>query len=51
MFKHIRGFEEQAGPDVILAHRLLKNTVQTLDYVLLTEAFWRAGSGIPGVTP
>jgi len=49
--KHVRGFEELAGPDVILAHRLLKNTVQTLDYVLLTEAFRRASGGVPGAAP
>jgi hypothetical protein len=51
VFKQIRGFEELAGPDVILAHRLLKNTVQLPDYVLLTEAFWRATGGVPGATP
>jgi Protein of unknown function (DUF2652) len=51
VFKHVRGFEELAGLDVILAHRLLKNTVQLLDYVLLTEAFWRASGGVPGAAP
>lgn len=36
--KQVRQFVELAGEDVILIHRLLKNHVQSRDYVLMTEA-------------
>jgi hypothetical protein len=35
--KKVRQFEELAGEDVILIHRLLKNTVPEREYVLLTD--------------
>ncbi|MGH8049243.1 MAG: DUF2652 domain-containing protein, partial [Arenimonas sp.] len=35
--KQVRQFEELAGEDVILIHRLLKNQVPSRDYVLITE--------------
>ncbi len=38
LFYHVAGFLELAGPDVILAHRLLKNSVPLKQYILLTEA-------------
>ncbi|MEO8001921.1 MAG: DUF2652 domain-containing protein [Arenimonas sp.] len=41
--KQVRQFEELAGEDVILIHRLLKNHVLSRDYVLMTEAA-RAGA-------
>jgi len=46
--KQVRQFEELAGENVILIHRLLKNTVRSSEYVLLTEDF-RAlvGAGFP----
>ena len=37
--KRLRQFEELAGEDVILIHRLLKNTVEGSEYVLLSDAF------------
>ena len=37
--KQIRQFEELAGENVILIHRLLKNTVPSREYLLLTRAF------------
>lgn len=40
-FRKIRQFEELAGADVILVHRLLKNSVAAREYVLMTEAFCR----------
>lgn len=40
-FRRIRQFEELAGEDVILVHRLLKNSVAAHEYVLMTEAFHR----------
>jgi class 3 adenylate cyclase len=38
-FRKIRQFEEVAGEDVIVAHRLLKNSVEGHEYLLMTEAF------------
>lgn len=38
-FRTIRRFEEIAGEDVIVVHRLLKNGVDKREYVLATEAF------------
>ena len=40
-FRRIRQFEELTGEDVIVAHRLLKNSVTLPEYVLMTEAFHR----------
>jgi hypothetical protein len=50
LVKQIRQFEEIAGEDVILAHRLLKNSVPSHEYLLLTESF-HALSGPPHDTP
>ncbi|HAV63571.1 MAG TPA: hypothetical protein DCY13_14540 [Verrucomicrobiales bacterium] len=38
LFCRVAGFLELAGPDVILAHRLLKNSVPVRQYILLTDA-------------
>jgi hypothetical protein len=38
-FRQIRQFEELAGEDVIIAHRLLKNSIASNEYVLMTEPF------------
>jgi class 3 adenylate cyclase len=38
-FRRIRQFEELTGEDVIVAHRLLKNSVPLPEYVLMTETF------------
>ena len=38
-FRKIRQFEEMAGEDVIIVHRLLKNNVSVPEYVLATERF------------
>jgi hypothetical protein len=39
-FRRIRQFEEIAGEDVIIVHRLLKNTVEAGQYILMTEPFF-----------
>lgn len=39
VFKKIRQFEELAGEDVILIHKLLKNSVPANEYILMTDAF------------
>jgi class 3 adenylate cyclase len=44
--KKIRQFEELAGQDVILIHRLLKNTVVAKEYILLTEPFYALSGGL-----
>ena len=36
--KHSAGFEELAGPDVILIHRLAKNSLDAAEYLMVTEA-------------
>lgn len=38
-FKMIRQFEELAGEDVILTHKLLKNSIPSKEYILMTESF------------
>src|SRR6266850_3949674 len=37
LFHRVLNFQELAGVDVIIAHRLLKNSVQADQYLLLTE--------------
>jgi hypothetical protein len=38
-FRKIRQFEELAGEDVILIHRLLKNSITASEYIAATEPF------------
>ena len=38
MVKRVSRFEELAGDEVILIHRLLKNQVPAHEYLLLSEA-------------
>jgi len=49
LVKQVRQFEEIAGEEVILAHRLLKNSVPSQEYLLLTDSF-HALSGPPDDT-
>jgi class 3 adenylate cyclase len=44
--KRIRQFEELAGEDVILAHRLLKNSIAQKEYILMSEPFFRLAGGL-----
>jgi len=39
--KQVHQFTELAGPEVIVAHRLLKNSVPQHQYILLTDAFYQ----------
>lgn len=41
VFNTIGGFPQVSGTDVILAHRLLKNSVPSREYLLMTEAAYR----------
>jgi len=45
VFHSIAGRQQVSGPDVILAHRLLKNSVASNEYLLLTEAAFDAMGG------
>ena len=51
VFKQIRQFDELAGEAVILAHRLLKNTIADSQYILMTEEFFSLCEGISGQEP
>jgi len=41
LFYEIGGFSELSGVDVILVHRLLKNSVRADEYIMLTEPAYR----------
>lgn len=41
VIKQVRQFEELAGSDVILIHRLLKNSIPSREYIAMTEAFYQ----------
>jgi hypothetical protein len=49
VFHEVAGRRQVSGPDVILAHRLLKNSVPSQEYLLLSEpAFELLGAELPG---
>lgn len=49
VFNTVAGLSQISGTDVILAHRLLKNSVPSHEYLLMTEAAYRdLGSGMSG---
>ena len=41
VFHKISGFRKVSGPDVILAHRLLKNSVPEKEYLLMSKAAYK----------
>ena len=47
--KEMGGGTELGGADVILAHRLLKNTVEGDEYILMTQAFHERAGDIDGM--
>jgi len=49
ILKQMGGGTELAGPDVILAHRLLKNRAEGDEYILMTEAFHDRSGDLPGL--
>ena len=49
--KQMGGHTELAGADVILAHRLLKNSIPADEYILMTEAFHTKAGDIADLTP
>jgi class 3 adenylate cyclase len=48
VIKSIRQFEELTGEDVILVHRLLKNSVANPEYILMSASFHRLAGDLPG---
>jgi class 3 adenylate cyclase len=46
--RKIRRFEELTGEDVILAHRLLKNSVAKPEYILMSASFHRLAGDLAG---
>lgn len=46
--RKIRQFEELTGEDVILAHRLLKNSVAKPEYILMSASFHRLAGNLAG---
>jgi hypothetical protein len=48
-FKHIGRFEELAGADVILLHRLLKSDLPLRAAAIMTERFYLLSGGLEGV--
>lgn len=49
VYHTIAGLPQIAGTDVILAHRLLKNSVPSDEYLLMTQAAWEdLGRGMEG---
>lgn len=51
LIKKIQQFEEVAGKDVIIAHRLLKNSINTHEYLLMTDDFFKKCNGWQGKQP
>jgi uncharacterized protein DUF2652 len=51
VFTKLRQFNKVSGEDVILAHRLLKNSIERKEYLLLTEAFHAVSGGLEGRLP
>jgi len=49
--KKIRQFEELASEDVILIHRLMKNSIPAKEYIVMTDAFYHLSGGLPEQTP
>ena len=50
VFHEVGGRAQVSGPDVILAHRLMKNSLASHEYLLLTEqAFALMGEYLPGL--
>ena len=51
LLKEMGGGAELAGPDVIVAHRLLKNSVEVDEYILMTKSFHDRAGDLEGLSP
>ncbi len=47
-FRRIRQFEEMGGPDLIVVHRMLKNSVPEREYLMMTAPFHALAGDLPG---
>ncbi len=45
-FKRVKQFEEIAGENVIILHRLLKNSVPSDEYILMTDSYYNLIGGL-----
>jgi len=51
VFSKVGQFQKVAGADVIQAHRLLKNSIEADEYILVTSAFNELADGFETLTP
>lgn len=51
LFKQIGRLEEIAGEEVIRAHRLLKNSIHSSEYILLSNAFYQLSGKMDDKSP
>jgi hypothetical protein len=51
ILKEVAGSRELGGTDIILAHRLLKNHVESDEYILMTNPFHDRSGDIEGLEP
>ncbi|HEU0296582.1 MAG TPA: DUF2652 domain-containing protein [Anaerolineales bacterium] len=51
IFKKIRQFEEMAGEDVILIHQLLKNSIPSNEYIVMTRSFYELIGQLDDLSP
>ncbi|MEN7549176.1 DUF2652 domain-containing protein [Rapidithrix thailandica] len=51
VFNKIRHFTKISGEDVILAHRLLKNSIPHKEYLLITDGFYQILGEVKGMIP
>jgi hypothetical protein len=47
--KQVKQFRKISGEHVIIAHRLLKNSIQAKRYLLMTEEFFQLSGGMTGI--
>ena len=51
VFRKIRQFDEMAGEDVILIHQLLKNSIPSHEYIMMTESFHQLAGDYDDLQP
>lgn len=51
VIKRIRQFEELGGEAAILIHRLLKNSISSNEYILMTSDFYSLSNGLAELSP
>jgi hypothetical protein len=51
VFTTVKHFTKVAGEDVILAHRMLKNSIKYDEYILFSESFYELSGDLDGQEP